>query len=62
MLKKTLAALIVAGTLGVPSAGGAHASTDRAPVLQNVICNDGTPSPTCKDCHRGCCSHHGGCT
>ena len=28
----------------------------------NIICNDGTRSPSCQDCHRGCCSHHGGCT
>lgn len=27
----------------------------------NVICNDGTVSPTCEVCRRGCCSHHGGC-
>ena len=27
----------------------------------NIMCNDGTYSPTCGDCHRGCCSHHGGC-
>ncbi len=28
----------------------------------NIICNDGTISPTCSDCHSGCCSHHGGCS
>ena len=35
-----------------------------APLLvnANIICNDGTTSPRCKDCHRGCCSRHGGCT
>lgn len=27
----------------------------------NIICNDGTESPTCEVCRRGCCSHHGGC-
>lgn len=27
----------------------------------NIMCNDGTTSPSCMDCHRGCCSHHGGC-
>ena len=30
-------------------------------VKANIMCNDGTASPTCQDCHRGCCSHHGGC-
>ncbi len=28
----------------------------------NIMCNDGTISPSCVDCHRGCCSHHGGCS
>jgi hypothetical protein len=28
----------------------------------NIICNDGTESSRCQDCHRGCCSGHGGCT
>lgn len=28
----------------------------------NITCNDGTISKTCGDCHRGCCSRHGGCT
>lgn len=31
-------------------------------VKANIICNDGTRSPSCSDCHRGCCSHHGGCS
>ncbi len=31
-------------------------------VKANIICNDGTISKTCRDCHQGCCSHHGGCT
>ena len=31
-------------------------------VLANIICNDGTVSPKCTDCHKGCCSKHGGCT
>lgn len=62
MFKKTLAALMVTLAFGALFAGGAQASTDHPPVLKNIICNDGTPSPTCKDCHRGCCSHHGGCT
>lgn len=31
-------------------------------VKANIICNDGTRSPSCSDCHRGCCSSHGGCT
>ncbi len=30
-------------------------------VKANIICNDGTESPTCKDCHQGCCSWHKGC-
>lgn len=34
------------------------------PIVVNatITCNDGTPSPTCEDCHTGCCSRHGGCT
>ena len=31
-------------------------------VYANIICNDGTISPTCYDCHRGCCSRHDGCS
>ena len=31
-------------------------------VSANVICNDGTTSPTCSVCSQGCCSHHGGCS
>ena len=30
--------------------------------LANIVCNDGTTSPSCTDCHRGCCSKHGGCS
>ena len=30
-------------------------------VKANIMCNDGTTSPSCADCHRGCCSRHGGC-
>lgn len=30
-------------------------------VYANIMCNDGTESPTCSDCHQGCCSWHGGC-
>ena len=30
-------------------------------VYANIICNDGTESPTCQDCHQGCCSWHQGC-
>lgn len=30
-------------------------------VKANIICNDGTESPSCSDCHQGCCSWHGGC-
>lgn len=28
----------------------------------NIICNDGTVSPTCNSCRPGCCSSHQGCT
>lgn len=31
-------------------------------VSANIICNDGTRSPSCTDCHKGCCSKHGGCS
>ena len=31
-------------------------------VNANIICNDGTRSKSCTDCHQGCCSRHGGCT
>lgn len=31
-------------------------------VSANIICNDGTESPSCGDCHPGCCSHHDGCS
>lgn len=31
-------------------------------VSANIICNDGSVSPTCSDCHQGCCSWHGGCS
>lgn len=30
-------------------------------VNANIMCNDGTTSPTCENCHQGCCSYHGGC-
>ena len=30
-------------------------------VNANIVCNDGTISPSCGDCHKGCCSSHGGC-
>lgn len=30
-------------------------------VSANIICNDGTESPTCQNCHTGCCSGHHGC-
>ena len=26
-----------------------------------IICNDGSESKTCTDCHKGCCSGHNGC-
>lgn len=31
-------------------------------VNANIMCNDGTISPTCTTCGSGCCSHHGGCS
>ena len=31
-------------------------------VNANIICNDGTESSSCQDCHIGCCSGHNGCT
>lgn len=31
-------------------------------VNANIVCNDGTISPICGDCHKGCCSSHGGCS
>lgn len=31
-------------------------------VKANIICNDGSQSPSCSYCHPGCCSWHGGCT
>ena len=31
-------------------------------VKANIVCNDGTVSSSCGECHRGCCSRHGGCT
>lgn len=31
-------------------------------VNANIMCNDGTISASCTDCHTGCCSRHGGCT
>lgn len=30
-------------------------------IKANIMCHDGTSSPTCSDCHQGCCSYHGGC-
>ena len=30
-------------------------------VKANIMCNDGTISPSCTSCHQGCCSHHRGC-
>ena len=31
-------------------------------VKANIKCNDGSESPTCTTCKKGCCSKHGGCT
>lgn len=30
-------------------------------ISAKIMCNDGTQSPSCYDCHGGCCSGHGGC-
>lgn len=27
----------------------------------HIMCKDGTRSPSCTSCERGCCSGHGGC-
>ena len=37
-------------------------SNDNVVVKEKIICNDGTRSASCIDCHSGCCSGHGGCT
>lgn len=34
---------------------------EPGPEPNTILCNDGTRSPTCYTCRRGCCSHHGGC-
>lgn len=60
MVKKVMAALVLAGSLAL-FVGSAGATTDDEPTDRNIICNDGTESPTCEVCRRGCCSHHGGC-
>lgn len=41
----------------------APASTAPAPKARpsTILCNDGTRSPSCGACSRGCCSGHGGC-
>ena len=31
-------------------------------VNANIICNDGSVSKSCRTCHKGCCSKHGGCS
>lgn len=30
-------------------------------ISAKIMCNDGTRSPSCDNCHGGCCSGHGGC-
>lgn len=37
------------------------ADSDEYYADDNIICNDGSRSRTCKDCHQGCCSGHLGC-
>lgn len=37
------------------------ADSDEYYAEDNIICNDGSISRTCKDCHQGCCSGHLGC-
>ena len=50
--------ILIAATFAL----GGEPSTLPAPTSAlNVMCCDGTRSPTCDTCHRGCCSWHGGC-
>ena len=49
-MKKYLIIIIVSLVLLVPGS-----------VNAKIVCNDGSISKTCEDCHQGCCSHHGGC-
>jgi hypothetical protein len=60
VMKMVLAAVMLAGSFAL-FVGSAGAATDQEPTDHNIICNDGTESPTCEVCRRGCCSHHGGC-
>jgi siroheme synthase (precorrin-2 oxidase/ferrochelatase) len=64
------AAVLVLAALAAPatsvSAARAATSTEAPantvdePGDANVMCCDGTESPTCTVKKRGCCSHHGG--
>lgn len=51
-MKKKIAFIILTLIVLIPSYN----------VHANIICNDGTISSVCGDCHKGCCSRHGGCT
>jgi hypothetical protein len=50
--------LLALTTLNTPDS---RPTPDRATATMNVMCCDGTRSPTCTTCRRGCCSWHGGC-
>lgn len=74
MFKSTLAGFVLLAGFAVSSLQAAPEDArelveegvvdipDRSEAQElNIICNDGTESPTCEVCRRGCCSHHGGC-
>ncbi len=49
-----------------PKLEPSHSVKTTKPVQNNksnshIMCNDGTRSPSCTSCSRGCCSRHGGC-
>lgn len=58
-----LCTLICAGVLYV-GASIQQAEPRKAPEgggNVHILCNDGTRSPSCTSCDKGCCSGHGGC-
>lgn len=52
------AAVLLLAALSAPTE--APANSVQEPGDANVMCCDGTESPTCAVKKRGCCSHHGG--
>lgn len=61
------AAVLVLAALAAPPTSATSATSTEAPANTvdepgdaNVMCCDGTESPTCTVKKRGCCSHHGG--